>query len=197
MAQACNAVEFNGNGTAAANAIWSTQTAGEGTPPCALTVTGANGGNLILLDSTGQQYFRAIPAPTSAATTVSTLSSCNPRSRALQPSEHAMLLPVLRDFLAPPAMVTLANRHPILVEAAKGEVAQGMWRTPHPSPDIGNSTKGLSGASAVAMAYLTDGTVVFAERPHPLADGITNNPLIVNVSPSLLIPHCKPHAISL
>ena len=67
---------------------------------------------------------------------------------------------------------------------------QGMWRTPHPSPDIGNSTKGLSGAVAIAMAYLTDGTVVFAERPHPLADGITNNPLIVNVSPSLLSPCC-------
>ena len=68
---------------------------------------------------------------------------------------------------------------------------QGMWRTPHPSPDIGNSTKGLSGAVAIAMAYLTDGTVVFAERPHPLADGITNNPLIVNVSPPLLSPCCR------
>ena len=74
----------------------------------------------------------------------------------------------------------------VLLRLLTGAAAQGMWRTPHPSPDIGNSTKGLSGAVAIAMAYLTDGTVVFAERPHPLADGITNNPLIVNVSPSLL-----------
>ncbi len=58
-----------------------------------------------------------------------------------------------------------------------------MWRTPHPDPNpLDGPTTGLSGAVAVAMAYLTDGTVVFAERPHPLAPGITNNPLIVNVS---------------
>lgn len=58
-----------------------------------------------------------------------------------------------------------------------------MWRTPHPDPNpLDGSTTGLSGAIAVAMAYLPDGTVIFTERPHPLADGIPNNPLIVDVS---------------
>ena len=101
MAQACNAVEYNGNGTGAANQIWSTQTDGEGTPPCAFTVTGANGGNIILLDSAGQQYFRAIPAPTSAATTVSahTRHYCL-HSRTLCPSKHAALALML---LPPPS----------------------------------------------------------------------------------------------
>ena len=75
MVQACNVVEFNGNGTAAGNEIWSTQTTGEGTPPCAFTVSSVNGGNVILTDSTGQQYFRGLPAPTSAATTVSAPAS--------------------------------------------------------------------------------------------------------------------------
>ena len=62
-----------------------------------------------------------------------------------------------------------------------------MWRTPHPDPDpLDGPTTGLSGAVAIGMAYLADGTVLFAERPHPLAPGIPNNPLIVNVSDSTL-----------
>ena len=59
---------------------------------------------------------------------------------------------------------------------------QGMWRTPHPDPDpLNGPPTGLSGASAIAMAYLPDGTVVFAERPHALAANVPNNPLLVNV----------------
>lgn len=61
--------------------------------------------------------------------------------------------------------------------------AQGAWRTPHPDPNpLDGPTAGLSGAVAVAMVYLPDGTVVFTERPHTLANGIPNNPLIVDVS---------------
>ena len=60
-----------------------------------------------------------------------------------------------------------------------------MWRTPHPDPNPQDGpTTGLSGASAIAMAYLPDGTVVFAERPHAIAAGVPNNPLLVNVSQS-------------
>ena len=60
---------------------------------------------------------------------------------------------------------------------------QGMWRTPHPDPNpLDGPPTGLSGASAIAMAYLPDGTVVFAERPHAIAAGVSNNPLLVYVS---------------
>ena len=65
---------------------------------------------------------------------------------------------------------------------------QGMWRTPHPDPNpLDGSTSGLSGAIAIAMAYLPDGTVVFTERPHAANNG-PNNPLLVDVSRVRLPP---------
>ena len=76
-----------------------------------------------------------------------------------------------------------------------GGAAQGMWRTPHPGPGpLDGPTKGLSGAVAIGMVYLADGTVVFAERPHPLAQGIPNNPLIVNVSAGASLSVLKRYA---
>ena len=113
MVQACNVVEYNGNGTGAANQVFSTQSDGEGTPPCAFTVTGANGGNVILTDSAGQQFFRAIPAPTSAATTVSALTR-HPclHSRARYPSEHAALALIL----FPPSCAHCKGRVPLTAD---------------------------------------------------------------------------------
>ena len=57
---------------------------------------------------------------------------------------------------------------------------QGMWRTPHPNPNpLQNGTKGLSGAVGITMVYLTDGTVLFTERPHDVVAGVPANPLLV------------------
>jgi hypothetical protein len=76
-------------------------------------------------------------------------------------------------------------------------VLQGLWRTPYPyaKPNITgpfNGTVGLEGASSIAMIYLRDGTVLFAERPHGAyfpqypnpqnGVGPQANPLLVDVS---------------
>ena len=68
-----------------------------------------------------------------------------------------------------------------------------MWRTPYPGPQPGvdgpfpNGTIGLSGATAIAMIYLSDGSVVMAERPHGDFRLGQANPLLVNVR-SLISP---------
>lgn len=59
--QNCNLVLYNANyatsGTIAQNAIWSSGTYNGGAPPCALTVSGDNGGTITVSDAYGNVIF--------------------------------------------------------------------------------------------------------------------------------------------
>lgn len=70
------------------------------------------------------------------------------------------------------------------VQCADG---QGMWRTPytHGQPGVTgpfNGMVGIEGASSIAMLYLKNNKVLFAERPHGDFRMGQANPLLVNVS---------------
>lgn len=56
--QDCNLVLYNGMGTgSAANIVYQSNTAGQGTPPCRLFVSSANGGSFSVLDSKNAVLF--------------------------------------------------------------------------------------------------------------------------------------------
>lgn len=63
-----------------------------------------------------------------------------------------------------------------------------MWRTPYTQANpgvtgpFGNGLVGIEGASSIAMIYLRNGKVLFAERPHGDYRMGQANPLLVNVS---------------
>ena len=52
----------NGNG----GIVYQSNTAGQGTPPCTLTVSGANGGSFYITDSNRNQLFIAPTPPANA-----------------------------------------------------------------------------------------------------------------------------------
>ena len=56
-AQDCNLVLYNGNGFAAANAVYSTNTYSSTNRPCKLQVSSAGGGHIYIVDSTNTIIF--------------------------------------------------------------------------------------------------------------------------------------------
>ena len=65
-----------------------------------------------------------------------------------------------------------------------------MEDAPSQPQSVGKWDRGLSGAVGITMVYLTDGTVLFTERPHDVVAGIPANPLLV-VSGGLEAPACS------
>jgi hypothetical protein len=60
--QDCNLVLYDGSGTAFKDAIYYSATYGQGTPPCALTVSGSGGGFITVSDSAFRVLYAQPPA---------------------------------------------------------------------------------------------------------------------------------------